>query len=473
MPEFMQSMNFPTDTILQYTLVIVWVILAIIIAKIVSWLVGSWFKKAVFIKNIFWKIWVTIDMEFIWNIISKTVYFIIIFVWVVWILKYLDIEIKLVNDILDIYLPKILNAWGLAIIAIFLATITKAAIQKSSKTIDLNNKIGSVWDISESISVIAYWSIIIFFLPQILEKLGQNELLKPITNIIDSITWYIPNIIWAAIIFVIWLFIAKIVKQITVSILESFKVDKASTKIGLKDFSISSLAWTIVYVLILLPVAIQALDKLQIEVISWPATEMLQTIINIIPLLLTAWIIIVISYFIWKFVSKLVTDLLAWIWFDKILQLIGLKNIKSSTKPSEIIWSLSFFYILLLAIVEAANTIWFENMSGIVNELILFVTNILIWIVILGLGLFLANVTEKAIKSASSSKLLPAIAKTAIIVLTAFMWLQQMWIGWEIINQAFTLLLWAVAVAFALAVWLWAKDVAWTEVKNFIENIKK
>jgi len=57
---------------------------------------------------------------------------------------------------------------------------------------------------------------------------------------------------------------------------------------GLNDFSISGLAGTIIYVLILLPVAIQALDKLQIEVISGPATLMLEKMMNMIPLLLTA-----------------------------------------------------------------------------------------------------------------------------------------------------------------------------------------
>ena len=473
MNDFMQSINLPVDTVIRYWTIILWVIFAIIIAKIVSEIVWTAVKKALFIEKSFKKIDISFSMEIIWNIISKSLYFIIIFAWIVWILKYLSIEIELLNDILDNFLPKLLNAMGLGILAWFLAAISKVAIIKGSKAMDLNKKISAEGNISESIGIIAYWSIIIFFLPQILEKLWQNELLKPITNIIDSITGYIPNIIGATIIFVIWLFIAKIVKQITVSILDSLKIDKASSKIWLKDFSISKLAGTIVYVLILLPVAIQALDKLQIEVISWPATEMLQTMINIIPLLLTAWIIITISYFIWNFVSKLISELLSWAWFDKVLNLIGLKSVKSKTKPSDVMWTLAFVYIMLLAVVEAANTIGFNNVWDMVNEIISFATNVLLWIVILGIWLFLASLAEKAIKSTHNSKILVIVAKVSIIVLTAFMWLQQMGIGWEIINQAFTLILWAIAVAFALAVWLGSKEIAAQEVKKFIENIKK
>ena len=473
MNEFMQGITFPTDSIIKYWIIIIWIIIAIIVAKLVSWIGGKWVKKADFIKNAFSKIDVSLNMELIWNIVSKALYIVIIFAWIVWILKYLGLDIKIINDILNIYFPQFLSALGLAIIAWFLATIAKTAIIKSSKAIDLNEKISVKGNVSDSIGLIAYWAIIIFFLPQILEKLWQDKLLTPITNIIESITGYIPNIIGAAIIFIIWLFIAKILKQITVSVLESLKVDNASNKVWLKDFSISKLAWTVVYVLILLPVAIQALDKLEIEVVSWPATEMLQTMINMIPLLLTAWIIITVSFFIWKFISKLISELLSWVWFDKILNLIGLKNMKSKTKPSEVIWTLAFVYIMMLAVIEASNTIGFGNISSIFNEIISFATNILVWVVILGFGLFLANLAEKAIKSASNSKVLVTIAKSAIIILTSFMWLQQMGIGWDIINQAFTLLLWAVAVAFALSVWLGCKEIAATEVKSFIENLKK
>jgi hypothetical protein len=74
--------------------------------------------------------------------------------------------------------------------------------------------------------------------------------------------------------------------------------------------------------------------------------------------------------------------------------------------------------------------------------------------------MYLGNLASNAIKSATNSKILPMVAKVAIIILTTFMALQQMQIGGEIVNQAFTLLLGAVAVAFALAVGLGSKEVA-------------
>jgi hypothetical protein len=53
------------------------------------------------------------------------------------------------------------------------------------------------------------------------------------------------------------------------------------------------------------------------------------------------------------------------------------------------------------------------------------------------------------------------------------MWLKQMWIADDIINMTFWLILWSLAIWAALAIWLWAKDVAWEEVKELIKKIKK
>ncbi|MDQ7009267.1 MAG: hypothetical protein Q9M94_03170 [Candidatus Gracilibacteria bacterium] len=132
-----------------------------------------------------------------------------------------------------------------------------------------------------------------------------------------------------------------------------------------------------------------------------------------------------------------------------------------------------FAYIILLAGAEASNTIGFAQISDIVNNIIIFATNILVGVVIFGIGMYIANLVSDMIKSTSTSKILPMVAKTAIIVLTGFMGLKQMGIGGDIIDQAFTLILGAMAVAFALAVGLGAKEVAGEEVKRIIENMKK
>lgn len=448
-----------------------------IIAKIIATITQNIIWKANFIETTFKKIWVEANIKTISNVISKIIFFIIIlFVLVAFFEQvWLESVNKPINNFIETVLPWALSAIWLSITAWLVATISRFLFIKSSQTLNLEEKIDkdTKTNVIKSLSEVIYWFIIIFFLPAILWALWQEELLTPIKNIINNITGAIPTLINASIIFFIWYFIAKILRKITTSSLNSIWADKATEKLWLKDFSISKLAGTIVYIIVLIPIIIETLNKLEIEAISKPATDMMTIMMNALPNIFAAIVIIIISYFIANFLSKLVKELLSGIWFNKILALIGLENIESKTKPSDIIWKLVFIYILLLATIEASKQLGFENLWTIVNNFITFATQILIWIVIFWIWLYLANLASSAISSASKSKILPKIAKIAIIILTTFMWLQQMWIASEIINLAFWLTLGSLAVAAALAIGLWAKDVAWEEVKKLIENLKK
>lgn len=384
MNDMLSKIGLSTDLIVKFLIGIGIIIWIFIIAKIIANMIGKLIGKAKFIKKAFKIIDVKLDMEKIGNIFSKILYYTLLLIGIVIGLSYAGIiEQSAVNGLVNNYLMNFLNAAGLALVAWFLAVLAKAGITKWTKSINLDKKIHSKESeisLSETAGTIWYWVVILFFITPILEKLGQEELVAPIKNIIENITWFIPNLIWAVLIFIISYFVAKIIKQI-------------------------------------------------------------------------------------------ITGILWGIGFDKILNNIGLKNIESKTSPSKIVGTIVFSYILLLAWAESANTVGFDQISDIINNIIVFATNILIWVVILGIGIYIANLVSDLIKSTSKSQILPIIAKVAIIVLTGFMGLKQMWIGWDIIDQAFTLILWSIAVAFAIAVGLGSKEIAGAEVKKIIDNI--
>jgi hypothetical protein len=63
---------------------------------------------------------------------------------------------------------------------------------------------------------------------------------------------------------------------------------------------------------------------------------MLQTMLDSVPLILTATIIIAISYVIAKFISKILEDLLAGIGFNNILKSLGIKQ-ETKVAPASIV----------------------------------------------------------------------------------------------------------------------------------------
>ena len=90
-------------------------------------------------------------------------------------------------------------------------------------------------------------------------------------------------------------------------------------------------------------------------------------------------------------------------------------------------------------------------------------------LVIFGVGLFLANVAEKAVRTSTTRQagLLAVATRVSIIVLASAMGLRQMGLANEIITLAFGLLLGAIAVASALAFGLGARDVAGRTVEDW------
>lgn len=81
---------------------------------------------------------------------------------------------------------------------------------------------------------------------------------------------------------------------------------------------------SIVFALIIIPVAIAALDTLNIEAILRPATAMLNTILTAIPSVIAAGIILALAYILGKFASNLLTQFLAITGFDRTVGSLGL-----------------------------------------------------------------------------------------------------------------------------------------------------
>jgi hypothetical protein len=87
--------------------------------------------------------------------------------------------------------------------------------------------------------------------------------------------------------------------------------------------SISRSIATVVFFLIMIPVTIAALDALRIEAISGPATEMLQTILDAIPLVLGAALLVAIGYFVGKLAKAAIEQILPSMGFDRAVSALG------------------------------------------------------------------------------------------------------------------------------------------------------
>jgi Conserved TM helix len=412
------------------------------------------------------------------------------------------------------YLPKIGGALILAAIAWVVATFSKLLAIRAAQSFNLDNRLTQTTDaregeqllLSETLGNALYWFVFLFFLPLILGVLDLQGPLAPVQNMLNEFLAALPNIIKAVLIGVVGWFVAKIVRDIVTNLLAAVGTDRMGTRMGLTQSlgsqSLSAILGTIVYVLILIPAAIAALEALQIRSISAPASAMLNQILGAIPQIFTAGVILAIGYVIGQFVKELVTNLLTGLGFNNVLSWLALQSEPSvpipppppvdsldpnepmliepdaasfnTRTPSEVAGIIVLVGIILFSAVAATNVLGIPALTAIVGGLLILLGQVLVGIVIFAVGLYLANLAYNIIASSgtSQSKLLGQTAKIAILALVGAMALQQIGIAPNIINLAFGLLLGAIAVAIALAFGLGGRDVAAEQLRDWVGNFR-
>jgi hypothetical protein len=112
----------------------------------------------------------------------------------------------------------------------------------------------------------------------------------------------------------------------------------------------------------------------------------------------------------------------------------------------------------------------FDALAGIVSQFTLFAGDVLLGVVILAIGLYLAGLAAEAIQSSGTNQaaLLSTVARAAIIILAAAMALRQAGLAEDIINLAFGLVLGAAAVAAALAFGLGGRELAGQQLGKWL-----
>lgn len=386
------------------------------------------------------------------------------------------------------YLPRLLGPAILAGLAFVVATSLRWAVRTALETADLDRRFADQavpeaerpLPLSQTLSEAVYWLVFLIFLPAILGPLGLDGLLEPVQNLVDQLLGFLPQLLAAAVILGVGWFVARILQRIVSSLLAAVGVDRLSEQLGLDAAlgkqRLSNLLGTVVYVLVLIPVLIASLEALSIDSVTDPASEMLNTVLLSIPHIFAAALVLTVAYFVGKIAAGLATNLLTAAGFNSVPERLGLARPGASlpTSPAELAGRLVILAVMLFAATEAARLLGFEAVGELVVQFTVFGGQLLLGLIILGLGLFLADVAASAIRAGSFREpgLLAMAARVAIIVLTGAMALRKMGLANEIINLAFGLTLGAIAVALALAFGLGAREAAGQQVESWLQRVR-
>ncbi|MBW4559447.1 MAG: mechanosensitive ion channel [Trichormus sp. ATA11-4-KO1] len=447
------------------------------------------------------------DVPQVEKLISGLVFWSIILITVVAVLQTLELEVasRPLNNFLDQligFLPKLVGAGILLGVAWLLATIVKLVTVRGLQALRLDERLNQEaqddtlnlnrLSLSETIGNALYWFIFLLFLVPVLDTLALRQALLPVQGLITDILSILPNILAATLIATVGWFIANVVRRIVTNLLASTGMDHLGSRLGLSSSSgvqsLSIIIGTIVYILILIPVAIAALNALRIDAISVPAIAMLQQILNTLPAIFTAVAILIVAFFLGRFVADLVTSILTSLGFNNIFTVLGLPSLTRVTAvpqdetaprppvrtPSEFAGIIALVGIMLFATVAAVNILNIPALTALVTGILVVLGRILAGMIVFAIGLFLANLAFHLITSSGErqARILGQVARISIIALVSAMALQQIGVASDIVNLAFGLLLGAIAVAIALSFGLGSRDIAREQVQGWLDSFK-
>jgi hypothetical protein len=428
---------------------------------------------------------------------GRIVFWIGVLVTLVALLNYVQLEgaaaplNALLAEVLE-YAPRVLGAGLIMLAAYVIARILRYLIITGLTKTGIDERVSDqlaevegraeVIPVSKMLGDTVYWLVLLLFLPAALGALALRGLVEPVAGMFEQFVGFVPNIVSAAIILFVGWFVARLVQRILTNLLAAAGVDRLSEKVGVQkalgENQLSNLLGVVAHVLIILPVAIAALEALRLESITRPASQMLNALLGALPAIFAAGIVLVVSYFIGRVVAELVTNLLSSAGFDNILVKLGVAKEGAATDrrpPSNIGGDIVMIAIMLFAFIEAAGLLGFTNLASLASELMQLGGHILLGLAIIALGLYLGKAASGVIERSQikENKLLATIARVAILILAAAMGLRQMGLADEIIVTAFTLTLGAVAVALALSFGLGGREEAGEQVKEWRRKLRE
>ena len=364
------------------------------------------------------------------------------------------------------YVPRLLAGLMLALLAWLLAAVVRTTVNKALSKTTLDEKLSEhagMAPIGAGLSQALFWLVILLFVPAILGALQMEGLLDPLRNMVAKTLDFIPYAFAALVIGGIGWIVAVVLRNLITNLLRTAGADQLGQRAGLTEsIQLSGLVGLLVFIAVFLPALIAALDALKIEAISKPATDMLHMMLAAVPHIIAAGLILVITWMVASFASRLLASFLSSLGFDNLPERVGLAHIFEKTSAAVFTGHVVLFFAMLFAVVEAANQLGFAKVGEIVGQFILFGGDVLLGSAILVIGFWLANLAFEAIDQASgpNTKGLAQIGRFAILALVLAMGLRAMGIADEIVNLAFGLTLGAIAVAVALSFGLGGRDAA-------------
>ncbi len=215
--------------------------------------------------------------------------------------------------------------------------------------------------------------------------------------------------------------------------------------------------------------------------------ESLQTFMNqlagYLPQLIGAVVILIVGWIIAKIVRRIVMKGLRLIRFDLLTEKSGVDKFLVdggiTMTAVDVIGKLVYWMLLLIIFLAAMNGLGLQVASELLNQVVLYIPNVIVATIVLIVGSFLARFVQGVLGvylknvGVIGAEVMSTIAHWAILIFAISIALDQLGIGRDLVASAFQIAFGAFCLALAIAFGLGARGWAENVVKKGFKRKKR
>src|SRR5918911_3753673 len=209
-------------------------------------------------------------------------------------------------------------------------------------------------------------------------------------------------------------------------------------------------------------------------------TAALALLLSAIPKVIGFLVILLIGWLIASAIAKVVSSVLRAVKFNDLAQRAGLTGFVQQmglhTDAAGFVAMIAKWFVRLIVLVSACDALGLPAVSQVLQQLLLWLPNLVVAIIALVIGGLAANALARLVRGATaeaglgSPDLLATIAKIAVWAFAIVVAVNQLGIATTLINTLFMAVVGAVALALGLAFGLGGRETAAQIVRGWYES---
>ncbi|NKI33533.1 mechanosensitive ion channel [Croceivirga thetidis] len=388
-------------------------------------------------------------------------------------MEYLENIMTSISDSVGDFLPSTIGALLILVIGWFIAGGLKRLTTRLLKRTGIDNRLKSEKiTLSKFVGKLIYFLVMIFVFMLALEKLGMQSVLDPVKNLLDGFLAFIPNIIGAGLVGYIGYMLATVVSELVGMSGDTIK--KFTPSLGISNgVDIVGILKKVVFIFIFIPLLIAALNILNMDAISGPATSILTQFFNAVPKVLLAAFILILFVIGGKYLTQLVKDLLDNLNLNAVADKMQLKGMVGNVNLAKVISNIVYFFIVIFGLLTAIEKLEFAQLTEVLDTITSISGKILFGLVIILIGNWISVLAKNAFSKNEDNSFVAAIIRCAVLAIFLAMGLKTMGMADDIINLAFGITLGTIAVTIALSFGLGGRPAAGKQMEKILNRFNK